>query len=73
MPQSRMGSMMEAVVNVCIGYGVAVGSQVVIFPLLGLEVALQTNLLIGLIFTVISLVRSYLLRRLFTTMGWFRR
>ncbi len=71
--QTKKGSMIEAVVNVLVGYGVAVSSQVVVFPLLGIEVALHTNLLIGLIFTVISLVRSYLLRRLFTTMGWFQK
>jgi hypothetical protein len=64
--------MLEAVVNVCVGYGVAVGSQMVVFPLLEIEVAIETNLIIGLIFTVISLVRSYILRRIFTTMGWFR-
>ena len=73
MPQTQKGSMMEAGVNVCIGYGVAVASQMVVFPLLGIAVDAETNFIIGLIFTGISLVRSYLLRRLFTTMGWFRR
>ncbi len=71
--QTKKGSIIEAVVNVSIGYWVAVGSQMVVFPLLGLEVEVQTNLLIGLIFTCISLIRSYLLRRLFTTMGWFKK
>ncbi len=70
--QTKKGSMIEAVVNVLVGYSVAVGSQVVVFPLLGITVEFNTNLLIGAIFTVISLVRSYLLRRLFTTMGWFQ-
>ena len=70
--QTRKGSMVEAVVNVLIGYGVAVGSQMVVFPLLGIQVDVSTNFIIGLIFTVISLVRSYLLRRIFTKLKLFQ-
>lgn len=70
--QTKKGSMIEAIVNVAIGYGVAVTSQVVVFPLLGMEVPLSTNLLIGVIFTVISLVRSYILRRIFTKFKLFQ-
>ena len=70
--QTKKGSMIEAVINVAVGYGVAVTSQVLVFPLLGIEVAFKTNLLIGLIFTVISLVRQYILRRIFTTYRLFR-
>jgi len=68
-----MGSMIEAVINVLVGYAVAVLAQVIVLPwILGVEIAFTTNLLIGAIFTVISLVRSYILRRLFTGMKWFR-
>ena len=65
MKQSRTMSLLEAVTNVLIGYGVAVATQMLVFPLFGLHVTLQENLLIGLIFTAVSLVRSYLLRRAF--------
>lgn len=65
MSQSRLGSMIEAVANVAIGYGVAVATQVVVFPWFGLHASMSDNLLIGAIFTVVSLVRSYTLRRLF--------
>ena len=61
--QSRLGSALESVANVAIGYGVALGSQLVIFPLFGIHVPLADNLAIGAWFTVISLVRSYLVRR----------
>ena len=70
--QTRKGSMIEAVVNVLIGYGVAVTSQIIVFPLLDMEVAFSKNLIIGVIFTVISLVRSYVLRRIFTRYRLFR-
>ena len=65
MAQSRMGSLVESIANVVIGYGVAVGAQVAIFPLFGVNLPLQDNMLIGVLFTLVSLVRSYCLRRLF--------
>ena len=63
MSQSRTMSLVEAVTNVLIGYGVAVATQMLVFPLFGFEASLQDNLAIGLVFTVVSLIRSYLLRR----------
>ena len=65
MSQSRAMSGAESVANVAIGYGVAVASQLVIFPLFGVHLPLSDNLLIGAWFTVISLARSYVVRRLF--------
>ncbi|MCA3172265.1 MAG: hypothetical protein ING25_04295 [Burkholderiales bacterium] len=67
MSQSRAQSMIESAANVVIGYMVALGSQLVVFPMFGVHLPLQDNLLIGLWFTAISLVRSYLVRR------WFNR
>jgi hypothetical protein len=61
-------SLLESVANVVVGYGVAVIAQIVVFPLFGLEVTLSQNLQIGLVFTGVSLVRSYLLRRAFETL-----
>jgi len=63
--QSRWMSLMEAATNIVVGYGLAVLTQVLVFPLFGLEVSLGENLGIGGIFTLISLVRSFVLRRLF--------
>ena len=65
MKQSRWMSLVEAVTNVLVGYGVAVATQWLVFPIFGLHATLQESLLIGLIFTVVSLIRSYLLRRVF--------
>jgi len=63
--QSRAMSLVEAVTNVLVGYGVAVMTQVLVFPLFGLHATLRDNLTIGLVFTAVSLLRSYLLRRAF--------
>ncbi len=65
MRQSKRMSMMESLTNVAVGYGVAVSAQIVVFPMFGLEVALADNLAIGAIFTGISIVRSFTLRRVF--------
>ncbi len=65
MSQTRAMSAVESVANVAIGYGVAVASQIVIFPLFGVHLPLSDNLLIGAWFTVISLARSYVVRRVF--------
>ena len=63
MKQSRLMSLVESLANVLVGYGVAVITQMAVFPLFGLAVTVTENLLIGLIFTVVSIVRSYALRR----------
>ncbi|MFH0267196.1 DUF7220 family protein [Vibrio rumoiensis] len=63
--QTKKQSIFESMMNVVIGYLVALLSQLVIFPLFGLDVPFSDNLLIGLWFTIISIVRSYALRRYF--------
>lgn len=54
---------MRSNANVLVGYVVAVVTQMAVFPLFGLAVTVTENLLIGLIFTAVSIVRSYALRR----------
>jgi hypothetical protein len=63
--QSKTMSLVESVANIIIGYGLAVGTQFIVFPWFGMRVGVIENLGIGLIFTVVSLVRSYSLRRVF--------
>jgi len=63
--QSKKQSLFESISNVLIGYFVALISQLIVFPFFDIEVKLQDNIMIGFWFTVISIVRSYLLRRFF--------
>lgn len=65
MKQSRAMSLVEAIANVAVGYGVAVATQLAVFPWFGLPAHLDDALGIGAIFTLVSLIRSYLLRRVF--------
>jgi len=57
--------MIETLASVVIGYVVAVISQLLVFPIFGISVALSDNLLIGLYFTAISIARGYCVRRWF--------
>ena len=63
--QTKYQSLIESFTNILIGYLTALLSQVLIFPLFDIDVSFQDNLLIGLYFTIISLLRSYLVRRYF--------
>lgn len=61
--QTRTGSLLESLTNVFIGWLVGLLSQIVVFPFVGIHVELSTNLKISLIFTFISIGRSYVIRR----------
>lgn len=63
--QSKRASVLEAFANILIGFWVSVGANMLVLPFFPNPGAFREAFLIGLIFTVISFVRSYLLRRLF--------
>jgi len=65
MKQSCLMSLVESVANVIVGYGVAVMTQILIFPIFGLHTTLAQNLKMGAIFTIVSIARSFGLRRVF--------
>jgi len=58
-------SLVEAATNVVVGYGVAVVTQILIFPIFGLHTTLAQNLKMGAVFTIVSIGRSFALRRVF--------
>lgn len=57
--------LLESVINVLIGYGIAIITQYAVFPVFGIHMPLHEHLLMGLLFTVVSIIRSYYVRRLF--------
>ncbi len=65
MKQSKLMSWVETCLNTGIGFAIAIAAQVLVFPLFGFNPPLSANFQIALIFTVISIVRGYVLRRLF--------
>ena len=50
MRQSRLMSFCEAIANVAVGYGVAVLTQILIFPMFGLHTTLAQNLQMGCLY-----------------------
>lgn len=65
MSQTRKGSAAEAVINMLVGLTISMIANALVFPLYGFHPSLLDNIGITLIYTVISLARSYCLRRLF--------
>jgi hypothetical protein len=65
MRQSRLISLVEATANVLVGLLVALATQVLVFPALGLQASFGQNLQLALVFTAVSIARAFLLRRLF--------
>lgn len=63
--QSKIMSLFESFTNVVIGYIIATLATCVILPLHGYEITTSKALSISLAFTLISLARSYVLRRIF--------
>lgn len=72
MSQTRLGSLVEAWTNVAVGLGVSWAANMTVLPWLGFPVTGHQALVMGVIFTAISLVRSYLLRRWFNRSRRFR-
>lgn len=65
MKQTRLMSLVEAIANVVVGYGIAVLTQLLVFPWFGLPARIGDALAIGAVFTLVSLIRGFALRRLF--------
>ena len=63
--QTRIGSLIEAGINILIGFWINYVANLLILPLFGFNVSLTDNLYLGLIYTVISVARSYGVRRWF--------
>lgn len=65
MKQSKVMSFIESILSTAIGFGVALVTQIFVFPLFGFEPSFTQNLLITCIFTVVSIARQFCVRRLF--------
>ncbi len=65
MTQTKIGSLIEAAVNTLIGFTINFVANMLIFPLFGFELSLGSNFALGCIYTVVSVVRSYCIRRWF--------
>ena len=65
MMQTRLSSLIEAVINVVIGFVISLAITAVVLPAYGHQVTWSENLQITLIFTITSILRTYFVRRYF--------
>ena len=66
--QSKKMSLLEVSCSTLVGFIVALLTQLIVFPLYGIEPHLSQDLQIALIFTVVSIIRSYIFRRVFNAL-----
>lgn len=64
--QSKKQSMFESITNVGIGYIVSLLTASIVFPLFNTQTSFVDNMEIAACFTVVSIIRTYLVRRWYT-------
>jgi hypothetical protein len=65
MSQTKIQSAIESVMNVVVGFSINFTANMTLFPLFGWEISVEQNIGLGVIYTLISLARSYCLRRFY--------
>lgn len=65
MNQTRIGSLIEVCINIAIGFAINWVANLLILPLYGFHITGSQAFTMGLIFTVISVARGYIIRRWF--------
>jgi len=71
--QSKIGSLMESLTNIAVGITVGFLSNILVLPFFGYNVTLSDGVYISLVFTAISLVRSYFIRRIYNKYNFFSK
>lgn len=70
MNQSKLMSLVESFANVLVGFGVSMVANLIILPAFGYNVSVRDAFGIGVAFTVVSIARSYVIRRFFNGLRW---
>ena len=65
MNQTKLHSIIESITQTLIGLLTSILIQVILYPLLGIPVTFKQNLIITGVFFAVSIVRGYIIRRLF--------
>lgn len=65
MSQKKHHSLLETCLGTAIGFIIAVLTQILVFPIFDLEPSFMDNVGIALIFTIVSIIRGYYVRRFF--------
>ena len=66
--QNKKYSFIEAITNTFTGLIVSFLIQLAIYPALNIPVRLSQNVIITIVFTVVSILRGYIVRRFFNSL-----
>ena len=66
--QSRSASLFETLTGTVTGFVLSVCVQRALFPALGHDLALAENIVVAFVFTAVSILRGYTVRRLFNAL-----
>lgn len=65
--QSKKDSLIESLTSTTIGVIIGIVLNLTILPIFGYPVSLSDSLWISVIFTIVSIIRSYIIRRWFNS------
>jgi|GEM_PF-554961 len=65
MNQTKKQSVIESIIQTLIGLVTSILVQIIIYPLMGIPVSFNQNLIITAVFFIVSIIRGYLVRRYF--------
>jgi hypothetical protein len=67
MSQTKFQSVVESITNTLTGYLSGLITQLIVFPFFNINIPLASNMALVGVFTIISLIRNYVIRRWFNT------
>lgn len=63
--QTKKGSWIETITQTIIGLGISFLIQIILYPIMEIPVTLDQNIIITAVFFIASLIRGYIVRRIF--------
>lgn len=65
--QTKKQSVIESLTNILVGLITSFLIQLVIYPIMGIPVSFNQNIIITIVFFIASFIRGYLIRRYFNS------
>jgi uncharacterized protein YacL len=65
--QTKKNSLIESITNTISGFIISLLIQLLIYPIMGIPVSFHQNIIITFVFTTASILRGYLVRRIFNS------
>ncbi len=65
MTQTKIQSLIESITHTIIGLGTSIVIQLILYPLLSIPVSFGQNIIITIVFFAVSIIRQYIVRRIF--------